>query len=355
MNRKHQNLLLIGLILIGLFLRSWLAVTLRPWIDEVFTLEHIQLSPLQMLHGNVDPTHPFGYYLLIKLWSLLSHKLLWLRMSSLVLYISNCLLLWKIFQKTKQEVFHYFILFFYVFSGYSIIFDWQLRMYSGVVTLVLASWYALLKKKYGLFAFINIVGLYFDYAYLWYLFPLTILLGHSYWLKKKTDKPVVKATILSWLAFIPWLPTFISNFSQGVNGVSWNANLIYPAFFVPYFLGTHTNQVLTIVLLILCLGGGYIVCKKQKNISARFFISAGVISGLASLIAASIVGPIFHVRNLQIIGLATLFSFASASEWLWKKNQKILVATILFAFVVNVLFVLHMHYANPESLLLRFK
>lgn len=353
MLKQKETPILFTIILIGLCFRLFLIFDLPIWLDESFTLNHIKLSWLEIIGGKFDPTHPFAYYLFLKLWSTISTSLHWLRISTLIFYFINSILLWKIFVITKQKKLGFFILILYAFSGYFIIFDWQTRMYTGVLTLILASWHSLQTRRTILFFLINTIGLYFDYAFFWYLFPLTFLIFHQFIKDLSHYKKLLLSIVFSWLAFAFWIPTFSNVYKDGIEGISWASRFVTPVFFLPYFLGSHTNFFIGISMFFLSLLGIFISFRDKKKLVV-FFIIAGLFSGASSYIISFFVGSIFHVRNLQIIALMFLIVLAVFLDWSWKKGYKNLVLIFFLFYFLNFLFVIQMHYLSPGLLLLKF-
>ncbi len=304
------------------------------------------------MSGSADPTHPFGYYLFLKLWSTLSINLQWLRLSTAVFFVLNCILLHAIGLKSKVANFHHLLVGLYATSGYFLIFDWQARMYTGVVTLMLLSWYAFLTKRPRLFLLANLVGLYFDYSFFWYVLPLTLFLFYRYFTGKK--ETLLRGMVLSWLGFSLWIPIFMQRYKKGIEGIAWAQTFTRPAFAIPYLLGTHNSLSLTILLVIAALVGAYVALAKIKNFSAQFFIIGGLSSACISLVVSMLLAPIFHVRNLQIVGLSLLFSLATTVVWLWKNDHRHWVALFLVFYFINFLLVAKLHYSLPGFLLVRF-
>jgi len=353
MFKQKEIMLLFSIVLIGFCFRLFLILDLPIWIDEVFTLNHIRLSLLDLVSGRFDSTHPFGYYLFLKLWSLILNNLVWLRSSTLIFYLLNSFLFYKLAVLIKQKRLTYFLLILYAFSGYFIIFDWQVRMYTGVLTLMLASWYSLQTRKIFLFSIVNICGLYFDYAFFWYLIPLTFWLFYQVLKQTQQKKIDLISVIFAWLIFAFWIPTLLTTYKNGIEAISWSMRFATPDFFLPYFLGSHTNILITILFLFFSLFGIFLSFVFEKKY-AQFFILAGFISGLLVFLSSFIWGSIFHVRNLQIIALMLLIALAVNLEELWNKNQRYVVLVFLLVYFFNFLLTIQTHYLLPNLLLLKF-
>lgn len=353
MSKQKEVLILFSIILIGFCLRLFLVLDLPIWLDEAFTINHIKLSFLELINGQFDPTHPFGYYLFLKFWSIFSTNLQWLRASTLIFYLINSVLLYQIALVAKQKNLAYFLVILYALSGYFLIFDWQARMYAGALTLMLTSWYFLQKRKNLLFVLVNAIGLYFDYAFLWYLIPLTLFIFYQLIKKHKQAKQFVLGTIFSWLAFAFWIPTFLFTYKDGIEAISWSSRFTNPTFFLPYFLGSHVNAFITVLFFVFSLIGIFISFKNDKRF-AKFFIGAGLFSGLLAFITSFFVGSIFHVRNLQIMALMFLIALAVCLGWLWKQKHQYLVLIFLSIYFFNFLLTMQTHYIFPSSLLLKF-
>ena len=91
------------IIILGLLTRLWLIYKLPLWGDEAYSIWAIEQPWLKILNNTVDPVHPPGYYVFLKLWGSISDHLFWLRLSSLFAFSLNIWLLIKLFIRPKSS------------------------------------------------------------------------------------------------------------------------------------------------------------------------------------------------------------------------------------------------------------
>jgi hypothetical protein len=333
--QKKLNLLLKSnkffwaLIGIASITRIFLIYELPLWGDEAFSAWAISQPILKILFNITDPVHPPGYYLLLKLWGLISNHLFWLRLFSFFAFLLNIFLLKKLF--SKKIDFQKIIIFLYAFSGYFLIFDWQVRMYTPALSLILLSLILHKKQKPFLVFFINIVGLFFDYAFLWYIlsYGITSVLLELF-LNKKITK-TTKASLSSIGVFLIWISTNTSLINSGQNGIGWAKPYLDPLFHVPYFLGMHLFPVLAIVFGIVMLFGikPFIDEKNQEEWEEKLLLSSSFLYTTTLLPSVLGIFLIFHIRSLQIIPFFFIFLIAKTLNFLRKKHFKIFIILIL--------------------------
>lgn len=336
------------LLTVGIVFRLYLAFSLPLWHDEASSIWVSRLSVVDILKGAAEPVHLPGYFFFLKLWSLDSDHLFWLRLSSLFFFLINIWLLGLIGQRKKDKHFALILIFVYLFSGYFVIFDWQLRMYTGVLTFILASMFFLMKRKIFFFTLINALGLYFDYGFFWYFAPLSL------WLFFKRPRPLFFSISVSVSLFALWLPLGVRHFNRGVAGIEWMKSFLSPAFFLPYFLGTHVNYFFTLLFFILVFLGLWAFWRqKEKSQEGGIILFCSGFSLFSSLLFSALFFPVFHLRSLQIVGLAVVFLLALALDWLWRQ-KKHLAVIVFFLMMVNFFLVVRIHLVEPGELLVNF-
>lgn len=228
----------------------------------------------------------------------------------------------------------------YAFSGYFIIFDWQFRMYTGLVTFILASYLLSTssdsKKNFSLLLVVNTIGLFFDYGFLFYFLPIAVWLCME---EKRRSK--LSAFLLSFLIFaVFWGKSFVFYFSAGLEGIAWIKDFTSPSFFIPFFLGSHSLLIFTIFFLCLLVVGIYAIFKNKKTNSWKDLLGVALFSLIFNMVISYLDTPILHVRSLQIVGIAVLILYASGLSYLYKVS-KILPAALIGLFVFNCLFIVN--------------
>jgi len=315
---KRNTVFIFIVISTGFILRIYLATTLPLWPDEAHSIWASQLPINQLIKTEPGLVPPSGYYSLLYLWGKISDHLYWLRLLSIIAFVLNAYLLKKIGERIKVILLPLLLVILYSFSGYFIIFDWQVRMYSIIVTFILLSLLILDKNinnrhkqklsPWIIFTIVNTVGLYIDYSYFWYFIPLTLFIFILSILKRSQQYFLITFSLfISGLLFLLIHPTFISTYKQGIDGITWVRPFLKPTFFVPYFLGTHKNTFFTIVLLIFSfLGLRTLIRLKPFSLIPAVLTFSSAFSASLTLVYSRFVSPLFHVRSLQVLGITTI-------------------------------------------------
>ncbi len=342
------------LFFLGVFFFLYLAHTLPIWHDEAFSIWASKTSFLELLSWRVDPVHPPGYYLFLKFWSLPSDHLFWLRMSSIFFFAINLFFLDKIGTKIKGPFFSLCLIFLYIFSGYFVIFNWQVRMYTGVTAFILASLFFLLNRNLLLFTLVNAIGLYFDYGFFWYFIPLFfLLLIRAIFKKSLQNKELFLSALTSTVVFLVWLPFFLENYKLGIEGIGWVKPFLSFSFSLPFFLGTHNNEIFTILFFLIAIFGLYLFWQKNRQKKViRVILFSAAFSFFSTVVFSVLFFPVFHPRSLQIVGLGVIFLFALTIDWLYQKKQKFLAFFVFLLILVNFFFTLNLFFSEKSGRLL---
>lgn len=349
-NLLKKNTWIYFIIFFGAILRLYLIINLPAWHDEIYSVWASTQSILNIASGISDPVHLPGYYLFIKLWSVVSDHFIWLRLSSLIGFVINSFLIYKLIHINSDQKFGLVCLFCYVFSGYFIIFDWQLRMYTLSLTLILASFYLWQKihtwdKAALLFVVINNIGLWFDYTFYWYFIPFFI-----YTIFSKIKKPTAfnKSHMIALLASLVSCGGLVFyifiNFNAGSSGIFWMKNYAHPSFSIPYYLGAHQNILIGLLYFYMSILGFYLIINSKTEIFRKIFYFA-FSSLLFTVIVSSVWRIIFHIRSLQILGICIVIAIAHSIIRIYKLN-KYASYTILFIIFINNLFIFSTMYSR---------
>ena len=339
-------------IIVGFITRLFLLFYLPIWHDEAYSIWMTQFSFVDLLIGLHDPVHPPLYYIFLKALSFVSDHLFWLRFTNLALFGLNIFLIKKVakeFFTSKKSILWTIIL--YSLSGYFLIFDWQVRMYTGIVSLILLSLF-FWKKKKNLTLFITLsLGLLFDYAFFWFYLVLIAKELLDFIESKKKNKEL-KVILIAGLPFLMWLILSPTSINDGINGIQWMFSYLRPQFFIPFFLGSH-QYILTLASIALIFYFAYRFIKKKKNyfnesILDLWFFSIILASSL--LILSVFYSPMFHVRSLQVVPLLLIFLLSEIFSTINKKET----ITILALVIINFSFTTYLHLKKPERLLISF-
>lgn len=338
------------LIILGVVTRLFLIYKLPLWGDEAYSIWATQQTWLGIINNSVDPVHPPGYYLFIKVWSLISDHLFWLRLSSFVAFLINLKLIKKLFENNQdlQKI----ITFLYVFSGYFLVFDWQLRMYTPSLTLILASLLLQKQNKNIPLLFINTLGYFFDYAFFWYGASFTFFRIISELFKEKKISTTSKINLSSFLIFLTWLCFNPGLIFSGEKGIGWAVKYYDPLFHLPYFLGTHAFPWLSIFFIVLLSHGVITFFKKEKvdSVTEIIFISTCFLYSSTLLVSVLQIFKIFHFRSLNIVPLMFLLAIGWSLRFFKKKNKKIFFLILLIYFINFIgAVIVHLSYKDDNA------
>lgn len=308
---QNWQLITILAVLIGMGIRIWLIVTNPLWSDEMYSIWAAGHSWQAVVSGNIDVVHPPLYYLFLKTWMLISDQLQWLRISSLVASIGSMVCIYQLGRFESQEraqpyLAHWWLMA-YAFSGFHLVFDWSVRMYALVTFFSLLTLLAVRKNwsPVVLAVFVS-CGLLLDYAYFWSLIPIWLLGFWQAWVSGQHKKIFTLIGLTTGIVpFIVWQIWRLPYFQAGLNGILWMNDLLYPSFFLPFFLGTHTSLWLTVGTL--CFAS--IVLWLQRQRLKQYFLVWWILGFAVLLLESTYIfsllkQPLLHVRSLQIAGLS---------------------------------------------------
>lgn len=378
-NRK-EFFILGGLLIVGLFIRIYIALTTQLWRDETyfFFISHHSTFIDLVLQNYWDTVHPSFYYIIIHFWQKISVHPHFLRSLSLVislgiLYLTP-LLPAKLFPKYKQLP--YIFLFFYSLSPTQISLNVVVRPYPLVILLAMVSIILFIdivrtKKKCTtkivFFACINGLIGYTDYSGIWLVmsYYVTYLIyvlnndeGHTY-------RNLRHALALSVLTAIPWLIFFLLNTTRifELSSVSLSSvfttpnpiksNLWQLAFFSntlysDLFIQKNivTIDILSIILILVSMIGIIIISKdylKEKILIVTVIVFPFISSFLYSILFS----PIFLGRNLHIVSFALLIGM-SVFITIFLKKYPLISFLIIVVYCVNFfLSDKFIHYIDP--------
>jgi hypothetical protein len=368
----------IFLLVLGVLSRIFLAVRLPIWHDEYYSIWASQHTFHEITHSIPDVVHPPGYYLILYFWGKISTHLYWFRLLTIIAFIFNIFLMKKLAEKIGTPKNPLLLVSIYIFSGYFIIFDWQVRMYTLIDTLILSSilvlngindkgnkgdwgdWGDKNYRKYvrGLvgFTLISFLGLYIDYAFIWYFVPAAVF-SLIYLLIKKDRRffYLVYSYITSCLLFVLAIPTIFKTSMGGIHGIEWMGRFLDPGFYVPFFLGSHTTLFFTFIFSILFLAGLINLIRYRLFFpTSSAIIFSALVSINVTLIYTYFFTPLFHVRSLQIVGLMILIFFYYALIKLPNKIKTYAVPIIILLFVTNFVLVNKTLIYSPGKVIIDF-
>lgn len=344
------------LVVIGVLSRLFLVVKLPIWHDEFYSIWAATHTVWEIVTSKTDLVHPPGYYLILHFWGLISTHLYWYRFLSVLAFTTNIFLIRKLAESLIKKNNSNLLVFLYVFSGYFLTFDWQVRMYTLITTLILSSILMLPKKKWVGFTLINFLGLYIDYAFVFYFVPIAIFTLIYFFFKKKDEFFIAfDSFAVSSILFVISYPTIFLGGLTGIQGIGWMKPFIRPDFYVPFFFGSHIAIPFSLIFLTLFIFGVYnFVKQKNFNFEAISITFTAVSSLIFTLVYSHFATPLFHVRSLQIVGLMVVLFFYFGLSALSKITKPYLFATFILCFLFNFIIVNQTLFRSPGSLIIDY-
>ena len=360
-----KNKVFILLLVVGVLSRLFLVIKLPIWHDEFYSVWASNYSFHQITLSLTDQVHPPGFYLLLHYWGLISQHIYWLRLLSVLAFVINIFLIKKLSHKIGNPENSNLLVFLYIFSGYFVIFDWQIRMYTAIVTLILFSILTLSDLVGGLiknhllgwlkFTLINFLGLYIDYAFVWYLVPATIF-TLTYFAIKKDRGFYYSLYSFIWcgLSFVIFAPQSFLKAQYGVRGIAWMLKYTNPNFYLPFFLGTHTTMLFSLIFLILFVWGSYKLIKNIHNFTFLLIVFSASFSLVVTLVYTHFFQPIFHVRSMQIVGIMVLLMFYFGLVNIPKIYKQYIYPLMVFVVLFNFVLVNKTIIGSPGNVIVDY-
>lgn len=199
-------------LLLAIFLRL-INLNQSFWLDEAAQIL-FSARPLSQQFDLLTDFHPPLYYLLVHFFTYVSYTEWWLRLSSVAIGVITVWSVYKLTDYLAGPRAALLAALFLAVSPYHVYYSQELRMYALSALLAVLSAHALLTQKWILYTISIVAGI-----YTLYIFPF-IIIAHGLWILIAQ-----RAFLFRWLVcltcaaicFLPWLPTFLHQFGQGVN------------------------------------------------------------------------------------------------------------------------------------------
>ena len=353
--------LVFSLIILGFGARVFLASYMSIWgSDEGWSYWssswYFNKSLSFIIHNPADFAHPPGYYVVLSFMRSVTDNLVILRFSSIFFVIVSAFLLWKIGIKYQGRRYAKILVLAYSLSGYFLITDWMIRGYALTTTLIFCSIYLVVsyltddkfnysKNKYLLILLlIHTLGLYIDYSFWWYHLGLFCLTSFELLFMRKVKDSLLSiyklgVLIVAPLFFLVLHPNFFAIISKARDDMDWAWLFANPNVFIPYFLGTTGLPIVTYISFGLVVLGIYITIKQRSNFLLVAYISS-VLAFAISMLTTYLYSPLFHVRNLLVVGVAVVFLIAEGIYWSVKRGYYLGLIIVVICFVNTLLLLL---------------
>lgn len=227
---EKNNIVVIGAAVL-VFMSLSLLIGLRQsvWFDEAYSIIVAKLPIGELLHMTALDTHPPLYYIVLHVWAgLLGWSELALRSLSVIMaggaVLVGALLVRRLFGVRAALV----TLPFLMFAPFLLRYGFEIRMYAMASLICISATYVLVaaldaknRKRqwvlYGIYALLVALGVYTLY------YTALVWMAHVVWLiyvtykakKSFIKQPWLLAYLASVILFLPWLPIFVSQISNG--------------------------------------------------------------------------------------------------------------------------------------------
>lgn len=282
-----------------LFTKTPLAFLIQDlWRDEAFTAllsNHSIREIIQITAGDFSP--PF-YYIIVHFWmQIFGDSEFSLRMVSFLFFVATAFIaflimhsIWKISE--KKSIVYVGVL---LFSPFLLSYGFEARMYSMFAFFATLSYYAYFSKKYPLYTFAIVAGMFTHYFMAFVILTqladtLTRKSIIGYLKNKKCSlvqifhHPLVRSYVITGILFAPWV-LFVSRVHTKISGEFW---IIPPVlkdiFYIPFVLvtayervfgeyyhgqaGYHETHTRMLIFLVAILIFGFLFWRRYKDKSS---------------------------------------------------------------------------------------
>ncbi|HEX2910354.1 MAG TPA: glycosyltransferase family 39 protein [Chloroflexia bacterium] len=302
---------LVGFLVLGLASRLFAITAQSIWLDEaysVFTVKY-DLGFIWNFTVNYDQ-HPPLYYVLLHSWvQVFGDGLMAVRMLSVVFAVPSIWFIYlvagRLFDRNTGRVAAFIL----ALSPFHIWYSQETRMYSMVVFFVLLSAYFLVCAmqenriwQYCAFSFFTIIAIYSDYSAFYYLVGSGLFSLYFIWQKPRRFLPMFISYLVVGLAYIPWIPVFLHQFSQVYSGF-WISpptfSTVWDTFLSFSSLDSPNRFVNTIIVVIL-LAWVFVIPDKRnpEKRNAYFFLVIFLLAPILVSLVFSLRQPIYLTRTV---------------------------------------------------------
>lgn len=354
---RYYGWLIAGLAITFAILSLAIGLQQSIWFDEAYSLQLAKQPIGQLVHLTAVDVHPPVYYLFLKMWmGVFGDGELALRMSSVVMMtlalVVTATLVKQIFDQ-KTAVMAMLVM---VLSPMLLRYGFELRMYALATLICCVATYALYKIQYdkqinakywGVFyAFLVALGMLTLYytAVIWlthasYCGYLALRRRQSWW-----RQPMWLNYGLAVVLFLPWLPTALSQFTNGalanISEALTPTNLLgvisFNFVYQPFW---QLNQVTGALVLVIMAVLIRLLIKNYQQ-SSQYFLRFMTLVPLAIMFLICLFKPMYVERYLVYF---SPFLMALVGVWLtnlllnnlWR--GRFIVMTLLVSLTLGVL------------------
>jgi len=363
---RHFTAILIVGAAVAMLVSLAIGLAQSVWFDEAYSIMVAKQPIEQLLHLTAVDTHPPLYYLLLKGWAGLFGWSEFALRSLSVLALGGSLVIGGLLVKRMFGVRTALItLPFILFAPFLLRYGFEIRMYALASLIGIAATYVLVSAvdaktkrqlwiRYGLYAVLVAIGVYTLYytALLWVAH--LVWLG---WITYREKKPVLRAPWLfafagSVILFLPWLPTFVRQISNGalapISQAMTLENLLgIISFNFVYQPVWQLNALLSLLVVFVIGTLGYVTVQAFKVVSNDkkkylLLLAFYVLIPIIVLTLVSLFRPMYVERYLAHIAIGGMLFVGVAVALVTKKTTTITVQAAALLVVVLVVGVAHL-------------
>jgi mannosyltransferase len=359
----EQHFTAILIIAAALFMTICMSIGLQQsvWFDEAYSIMLAKQPVDQLIHLTSIDTHPPLYYLLLKAWaSLFGWSEPALRSLSVIAaggaVVFAELLIKRLFNARAAIITLPFI----VFAPFILRYGFEIRMYALASLIGIAATYVLVRaieakddkrqwQLYILYAVLVALGVYTLY------YTVVLWMAHLIWLvwlARSQKQPVMKQKW--WLAFggsvllfAPWLPTFVSQLTNGalapVSQPLTVDNLVgIVSFAFLYQPSWQLSAFLSLVLVFVIAAVACFAIKAFKSISLGqkpylVLVALYLAVPIAIIALISLAKPMYVERYLAhvliggclFVGIVTAVALQKANKKTWVAAGALVIAMLI--------------------------
>lgn len=203
-----------AVVLLGGLLRLWRFDALSLWLDEGFTVRFSRLPWVEVLglQGQYDP-HPPLYYALVKLVAVVVPDVQAGRLLSVLTGTATIAVLYLIVARLMRPAAGLIAALLLALSPLHLWYSQEARQYAPMTLAIALAYLALIKYERerrwrwaGLYGAASLTAVYIDYSAIFALLPTAGVVLWFIYRHRCGALPLVVASALAVLAFLPWLP-----------------------------------------------------------------------------------------------------------------------------------------------------
>ena len=320
------------------------------WRDELFTIFLARNDFLEIIKLTANDFNPPLYYFLTHIWiNLFGESPIYLRTLPILGHLLAVVMGYKLARIFTSKINSFLFAIILLTNGYLFSYSFELRPYSFVVFFAVASTYAMLKKKNWLMIFFNVLGLYTHTYFVFFVFfqGLYLLWQELEYYKDtnifKIKKQVflsLRPTIISYLFFIPWLPTFIFQYSQKQADFWLSKNdLIDVVKAIAIYISGYSNAqpFITFTSLSVFVFALVFVFNNKKSRTKELFLFFGIFPTLFAVFVSHF-SPVFTDRYLIFTVPFLLIIFVDFLDLNLKEVHRSLKILLVLALIIGYVF-----------------